>query len=165
MESALEPQSGADKRRTPKPASVWAAQGLLALAVVVAVVRTIVGPGSSFLQAAICLVLIVLVQARVAWARWAVSASLVLLAGVALVRQVPQWTSGDAAFGLAPLQIEVRPEERVGAVIGGMMFCALFIVLAGRVAFGAPERAYFRSETAGTNASGHHDGSKDGPAG
>ena len=162
MESALEPDSRADKRPTGKPPSVWLAQGLLAAIVVLAVIRTFVAPGSSLLQAALCLVLIYVVQKRVAWARWAVSASFVFLVGRSQLRQ---WTSGEVALGRGPMQIEVRPEERVGATIGGMFFCTLVIVLAGRVAFGAPARAYFRSGMSARKASGHPEGTGSGAAG
>jgi hypothetical protein len=107
MESALEPDSRADKRPTRKPPSVWLAQGLLAAIAVLAVVRTFVASGTSLLQAALCLVLIYVVQKRVAWARWVVSASLVFLAGRSQIRQ---WTSEDAALGREPMMLEVRPE-------------------------------------------------------
>jgi hypothetical protein len=159
MESALEPDSRADKGPARKPPSVWLAQGLLASIAVLAVIRTFVAPGSSVLQAILCLVLIYVVQKRIAWARWVVSACFVLLAARSQIRH---WTSEDAALGREPMQIEVRPDERVGATIGGMFFCALVIVLAGRVAFGPPARAYFRSG-AGSKTSGRPEGSS-GPA-
>jgi hypothetical protein len=161
MEPALEPDSREDKGPADKPPSVWLAQGLLAAIAVVAVIRTFVAPGSSVLQAVLCLVLIYVVQKRVAWVRWVVSASFVLLA---VRSQVRHWTSEDAALGREPMQIEVRPEERVGATIGGMFFCGLVIVLAGRVAFGAPARAYFRSGIAGRKPSGRPEGSSGGAA-
>jgi hypothetical protein len=62
--------------------------------------------------------------------------------------EIRQWTSEEAALGREPMELEVRPDQRVGAAIGGMFFCALVIVLAGRVAWGAPARASFRSGTA-----------------
>jgi hypothetical protein len=161
MDNTLESDSQADKGPVPKPPSVWLAQGLLAAIAILGIIRTFVAPGSSVIQAALCLVLIYVTQKRVAWARWVVSASFVLLAARSQIRN---WTSEDAALGREPMQLEVRPDERVGATIGGMFFCGLVVVLAGRVAFGAPARAYFRSGVAGRKASGRSEGPGGGAA-
>ena len=69
--------------------------------------------------------------------------------------------AGQRAQRDEPMQLEIRPDERTGAAIGGMFLCALVVLLAGRVAFGAPARAYFRSGL----ASGKPGGDPSGPDG
>lgn len=132
-----------------KPLSVWIAQILLALnalgsayGAVRAFPSNPVGALIALGVAGLLTCLVVTAQLRRGWARWVLGGAIGLFCTASLVQHCAT-TLGTRAP--SPHAIAVRPEERSGAAVGGVLFALTLFVVSMRITFGEPSKRYFDS--------------------